>query len=396
MSWAEGTGPGQAVGAVLPPIPPALLQRPRRRENVLFTILVSVALFLGACVMALVLLASGAPDAIVIGAVLAALPVGPLVACYLWLDRYEPEPMSLLGLAFGWGAFVATAVALILQGFDQYFVGTSEDWSAAIVAPLTEEFAKGLFVVLLLWFRRNELDGILDGLVYAGLVGVGFAFTENILYFGRAFLAGSEDLGLSGGIFAVGLTFVLRGVLSPFAHPLFTVMTGIGFGVAAGTRSTAVRVFAPVIGYLAAVLLHSAWNYSAVGGLGAFLTGYALIMVPAFALVVAVAVWSRRREGAIVATWLPAYAEAGWMAPEDVAMLSSLRARRQAVEWAKGVYGERGARALQAFQHAATELAFLRDRAERGTAHEDFIQRERSLLAEVARTRAAIAAPLTY
>jgi hypothetical protein len=170
-------------------------------------------------------------------------------------------------------------------------------------------------------------------------------------------------------------------------------MTGIGFGVAAGSARAAVRWLAPLAGYLAAVLLHSAWNYSALGGLASFLTGYAVIMVPAFALVVAVTVWSRRREGAIVARWLPAYAQAGWLAPEDVAMLASLRARRQAVTWAKGVYGERGAPALQAFQHAATELAFLRDRAERGAAHEDFVQRERSLLADLARTRAAIAAP---
>jgi protease PrsW len=160
-----------------------------------------------------------------------------------------------------------------------------------------------------------------------------------------------------------------------------------------------VQWLAPLIGYLAAVLLHSVWNYSALGGLQTFLTGYAVIMVPAFALIIAVAVWSRRREGAIVARWLPAYAQAGWLANEDVAMLASLQSRRRAVAWARGVYGERGARALPTFQHAATELAFLRDRAERGAAHEDFIQRERSLLTEVARTRAAIhdpGLPLTH
>ena len=174
MHATEGAAPGQVV-------PPALLIRPRHRENVLFTVIVAVALFLGACVMALVLLAAGAPSAIVVGVVLASLPLGPLVACYLWLDRYEPEPIRLLALAFGWGALVATAAALVLQSVDQYFAGTSEDMSAAIVAPITEELTKGLFVVLLLWFRRHELDGILDGLVYSGLVGVGFAFTENKL-----------------------------------------------------------------------------------------------------------------------------------------------------------------------------------------------------------------------
>lgn len=82
----------------------------------------------------------------------------------------------------------------MLQGLDQYFVGTSTDWSAAVVAPLTEEFAKGAFVVLLLWLRRNEIGGVLDGLVYAGLVGIGFAFVENVLYLAGAYLGGA-DLG---------------------------------------------------------------------------------------------------------------------------------------------------------------------------------------------------------
>ena len=54
-------------------------------------------------------------------------------------------------------------------------------------------------------FRRKEFDGIVDGIVLAGFIGVGFAFTENILYFGRAFLAGSEQLGVTGGLFAAGI-----------------------------------------------------------------------------------------------------------------------------------------------------------------------------------------------
>lgn len=334
-----------------------------------------------------------------IGVTLALLPLPVVLAAFRWVDRYEPEPRRLLAFAFFWGATVAALVAAVLNTATTMVLANTGDpgqgmaATAVYVAPWVEEAAKGLAVLAVFLFRRREFDGVVDAIVIAGLTGVGFAFTENILYFGRAFLAGSEDLGLSGGVFAVGLTFVLRGVLSPFAHPLFTVMTGIGFGVAARSSSTPVRWLAPLIGYLAAVLLHSAWNYSALGGLQAFLTGYAVIMVPAFALVVAVTVWSRRREGAIVARWLPAYAQAGWLAPEDVTMLASLQARRQAVAWAKGVYGERGARALQAFQHAATEVAFLRDRAERGAGHEDFIQRERSLLAEAARTRVAIAKP---
>jgi hypothetical protein len=44
---------------------------------------------------------------------------------------------------------------------------------------------------------------------------------------------------------------------------------------------------------------------------------------------------------------------------------------------------------LRDFQHAATELAFLRDRLERGLDVPDFPARERELLTQVARARAA-------
>ncbi len=337
-----------------------------------------------------------------IGVCLALLPLPVVLAAFRWVDRYEPEPRRLLAFAFFWGATVAALVSAVLNTATTMVVAGTGDpaegmaTTAVLVAPWVEEAAKAAAVLAVFLFRRREFDGIVDGIVIAGLTGIGFAFTENILYFGRAFLAGSEDLGLSGGLFAAGLTFLLRGVLSPFAHPLFTVLTGIGFGIAAQTASAALRWLAPAAGFVAAVLLHAAWNYSAVGGLGAFLTGYALIMVPAFALVIAVAVWSRRREGATVARRLPAYVQSGWLAAEDVTMLASLSGRRRALTWASGAYGERGGRALREFQHAATELAFLRDRAERNGADRNFGQRERSLLAELARTRAAVAPPSIY
>ena len=111
----------------------------------------------------------------------------PLIGCYLWLDRYEPEPRRLLAAGLLWGGFVATAAALILEGIGGIFVGLDSNASLAIVAPVTEEATKGAFLLLLLWWRRAELDGVLDGIVYAGMVGIGFAFVENILYLAAAY-----------------------------------------------------------------------------------------------------------------------------------------------------------------------------------------------------------------
>jgi protease PrsW len=334
-----------------------------------------------------------------IGLCLAALPLPVVIGAFRWLDRYEPEPRGLLLFAFFWGATVAALAAALLNTASAMAIartgGGTEGLAttAVLVAPWVEEAAKGAAVLLVLVFRRAEFDGVVDGIVLAGLAGVGFAFTENILYFGRAFLAGDEELGVSGGIFAVGITFVLRGVLSPFAHPLFTAMTGIGLGLAARGISPATRWLAPVGGYLAAVLLHATWNWASLSGLSGFFTGYVVVMVPAFAATIAVATWSRRREGATLIRHLPAYVAAGWLAPEDVPMLASVPRRRQAVRWVQARYGDEGGRALRRFQHSATELAFLRDRLDRGHPVPDFPRRERELLDEMSRNRAAASGP---
>jgi RsiW-degrading membrane proteinase PrsW (M82 family) len=334
-----------------------------------------------------------------IGVSLALLPLPIVIAGLRWVDRYEPEPRALLAFAFFWGATVAALIAAVLNTASAIIVARTSDTgqgmatTAVLVAPWVEEAAKGAAVLAVFLFRRKEFDGIVDGIVLAGFTGVGFAFTENILYFGHAFLAGNEQLGLTGGLFAAGTTFVLRGVLAPFAHPLFTTMTGIGLGIAAVGRPGAARVLAPVGGFLLAVALHATWNYSSLSGLQGFLVGYVHIMVPVFLLTLAVATWSRRREGATIARWLPLYVQAGWLVDEDVAMLASMPRRRQATAWAERTYGGGSSRALQDFQLAATELAFLRDRVERGHPVGDFAARERQLLAELSRSRAAVTSP---
>ena len=334
-----------------------------------------------------------------IGVSLALLPLPVVLAAYRWLDRFEPEPRSVLVFAFAWGATVAALAAAVLNTASLIAVARTGagaegmDATAVLVAPWVEEAAKGTAVLLVLLFRRHEFDGVVDGIVLAGLSGVGFAFTENILYFGRAFLAGQQQ-GLTTGLFAAGFTFVLRGILSPFAHPLFTTMIGIGLGIAAQTTRRGLRIGAPLVGYLLAVLLHAAWNLSSLSGLTGFFTGYVLVMLPVLVLAVGIAVWSRRREGRTVAAQLPAYVEAGWLDPGDVPMIASLQRRRQAQDWVHGRYGGGPAQALREFQHAATELAFLRDRLERGLDVPDFPARERELLAQVSRARSAAQPPV--
>lgn len=374
MNGAGGQGQPHAVGPAPVVVPPELLSTPRRHGSIVFTVLLALAMLGGAGVMALVLLASSAPGALVIGVVLAALPVGPVIAAFLWLDRYEPEPLRLLGAAFGWGAVVATAAALVLQALDQFILGTPEDWSAAIVAPITEEAAKGLFILLLLWMRRHEIDGVLDGIVYAGMVGVGFAFTENILYLGAAYMGG-DDTGPGGIGSAIGV-FVVRGIFSPFAHPLFTAFIGVGIGYAVLARPGVNRVLAPLAGYVLAVTAHAVWNGSAFFGGGRyFVLTYVVMMVPAFLMLVGFATWARRREGVMLTRALTDAAGRGFLAQAEVPWLVRLPARRASRAYALAHGGPQAERAMREYQQQAVELGFLHDRYLRGTAPADFAQR---------------------
>jgi RsiW-degrading membrane proteinase PrsW (M82 family) len=362
-----------------------------RRESLAFTVLVTVAVIVGAALMLVVLALSGAPSSILVATGLAALPVGPLLAAYLWLDRYEPEPKLLLSLGLLWGAFVATVAALVVQGVGGFLVGWTDDFSLAVVAPVTEEASKGLFLVLLLWWRRAEIDGVLDGLVYAGMVGIGFAFTENILYLAVAY-GGTDGTG-PGGIAGVTAIFIIRCVFSPFAHPLFTAFIGVGIGLAVSSRKPAVRLFAPLVGYVCAVATHALWNVSTVFGFDSFVLAYLVLMAPALLGMGGLAVWARTHERSMLAAALDDAATRGMIPATDVGWLVDLSARRIARRHARDHGGPGAERAMRDYQQAAIELGFLHHRLLRGTAPKDWQARGQDFLARIQAARPAFAFP---
>src|SRR3984885_1756620 len=178
----------------------------------------------------------------------------PPLAIYLWIprliDRFDPEPWWALALVLGWGAVAACGVAATgntgvealatdLGGKDFGAIA-----GACISAPIVEEGMKGVAVFGVFYFLRREFDGVVDGVIYATFAALGFAAVENIIYCGAAAKA-------DAGGDALAATFVLRGILAPWGHPLYTSMTGIGFGISRETNKTWLKWLAPLGGYCA-------------------------------------------------------------------------------------------------------------------------------------------------
>ncbi|MGX1882543.1 PrsW family intramembrane metalloprotease [Streptomyces sp. NPDC055287] len=345
-----------------------------------------------------------------VGLGLAVLPVPLLASAFRWLDRVEPEPWRNLVFAFAWGAFAAALVAIIANSFATRWIATAtadpagaESLGATVIAPVVEESAKAAALLLIFLFRRRDFTGIVDGVVVAGFTATGFAFTENILYLGNAF-GEDQEAGASGLASVTAATFFVRIVMSPFAHPLFTVLTGIGFGLAAlapPRRGRWRRIALPLLGLALAMGVHALWNGSSAFGQYGFYAVYAAFMVPAFAMLTWLVVWTRQRELGTIAAELPAYAAAGWLLPAEPLALSSMRARSLARGAAARAYGGRAggraaARAVAEYEAFATSLAFLRHRAHRGAPGPDFTAREQELLHHLWQRREVAGPALEY
>ncbi|MGW1433135.1 PrsW family intramembrane metalloprotease [Streptomyces sp. NPDC002431] len=416
--------PEEPVGEILAAAPQRAhgWYRPRRvglvwrsrafRITVVCTVLALCAL----AILALVRDQTGT-QGFLVGLGLAVLPVPLLAAAFRWLDRIEPSPWRNLLFAFAWGAFAAALVALLANSFAIRWIATTtadpsnaDTLGATVIAPFIEESAKAAAVLLIFLFRRRQFTGVVDGIAIAGLTASGFAFTENILYLGNAF-GEDQEIGHAGVPAMTAATFFVRAVMSPFAHPLFTSLTGIGFGLAAASlrHQKLRRVLLPLLGLVLAMGMHALWNGSAVLSPLGFYAVYGVFMVPVFGLVTWLAIWSRYRRLRTLCAELPVYAAAGWLTPVEPLALSSMRARGIARDMARHRYavaagdkaaakarGKAAAVAVVEYESFATRLAALRLRARRGEAGPDFAERELELLRLLWERREVAVPALTY
>lgn len=339
-----------------------------------------IALVLGLLVLLVIGIETG-PIAFMLGLLTATIPVPLYIVLVLWIDRYEAEPLWMLATAFFWGALIATFFAFLFnttsQGIATALTRNAEAGSAfaaVVSAPIVEEIGKAVILFIFFFWKKDEFDGVVDGIVYASMAALGFAMTENILYYGKA--------AAEGGGGALTLTFIIRGFFAPFSHPLFTSLTGIGLGLARQSTNIAVKFLTPLVGLLMAIFMHSIWNGSAVFGGGlVFVFTYLIVMIPAFIIILVVISLALRREGQVVREFLVIDLERGFLTDEEYKQLGSIIGRMGSSFNAFSKSGVRGWRSRMRFNQLASELAFHRSRVSRGVySNEDVSAQEAAYL----------------
>lgn len=341
-----------------------------------------------------------------VGGVLAALtiPLVPALGAVLLvgaIDRYEREPVVLLIGAFAWGALIAIPAALYAERQLALWLPSllsnprvptlAATWGPSLLrgvgAGITEETVKGAGLVMLLLALRDEFDNVTDGILYGILIGAGFGMVENFAYF-----AGSTHGDL-------GFLILGRVILGWLAHSTFTGLFGAGLGFAREFRSRMARLVAPISGFLAAIVLHSVFDFVdfeataaahlphasraiATGALVAVLLDY-LPLFAAQAFLFWQLLRALRREAATVREYLVSEVSGGVVTPDEYAILQNASLRASIEHQAFFAGGPRAYLTARALHQAAIGLAFRKwhvamgDRPKAAPRQPEAIYRER-------------------
>jgi RsiW-degrading membrane proteinase PrsW (M82 family) len=241
-----------------------------------------------------------------------------------WLDRYEKEPLFLLGGVFLWGSIVAAGSAFLLNttiGIGVFIFTGSEmatDFATgSFIAPLVEEILKGMAVLIVFLIFRREFDSMLDGIIYAGIAALGFAATENVYYI---YTYGYQESGWTGLSF---MTFI-RVVLVGWQHPFYTAFLGIGLAMARLNRNLWVKIVAPITGLVIGMLAHGLHNTlaSLLGGWTALAVG-AVVDWSGWLFMFTVIILVTRREKKYLTNFLSSEMQAGTITAAHLRTASS-------------------------------------------------------------------------
>lgn len=270
------------------------------------------------------------------------------------VDRYEKEPGWLLAATFLWGAIPGLILALlfnVLGSLPFYLLGPAvgDAAGAILIAPPVEETVKGVALLGIFLLLRQEIDSLLDGIIYGAMVGMGFAMVENFFYFISVYQ--------EAGVEAWRVNIVLRALVFGLNHALFASMTGLGLAVSRFARERWLRLVAPLLGWSMAVLFHTLHN------LGATFAGPLCLILPftdwgGVWLLAAIVIWALWQEKQWLRTYLKEEVALGTLTVGQYERACSGRAR---LAHRFNLLVERGPRAyLRAtrFYHQCSELAY--------------------------------------
>jgi len=234
----------------------------RHRDVVRGAVLLGAGFVLWVLVAESAFLFTGDSPALVL---ISAIACVPTTAFGLWvvhrIDRYEKEPWRVVLVAAVWGAIVATTLALIGEVIWDLLIGsaippgTVANVSTGISAGFMEEIAKGVAVLLLYLLMRDEFDGLVDGIIYGAVVGLGFNFMESTIYMVNGFQQAAQ-VG-APGVAGAGAQWFLRQVVDLFTgHATYTALTGAGIGLARQYPRVWQKLPVIAAGWLSAIAAH--------------------------------------------------------------------------------------------------------------------------------------------
>jgi len=309
--------------------------------------------------------------------VCAVVPMLVFLATIWWMDRYDREPLWLLGLVFLWGAVGSVTLALVgstilILPVEVLAPGMADATGAVLIAPLIEEPAKAAILLFVIWNRH--FDNMTDGFVYGAACGLGFGMTENFLYFASV---------ASGGSVAEWMfTVVLRTLYSAVMHASASAVVGATLGLARFRGCLALIAAVPV-GLGLAMGIHALWNglltLDSEMGLGGAGFGVNLLLFPLeFLFVFGIYHLCLLEESITIRKQLQEESAAGLIPEAHTKILSSYCQRNRRGWVPKGVDHHR-------YVYAATTLAFRKKQLAAQGEHEFYKADVERLRQEVAR-----------
>ncbi|MEM7335845.1 MAG: PrsW family intramembrane metalloprotease [Chloroflexota bacterium] len=292
--------------------------------------------------------------------------IGALIPAFIYttliysIDRYEKEPIWLLVVTFLWGAIPAVIVSFIFNtvlSIPLYaLAGDSGDiWAASFIAPPVEETAKGAILVIILFFRRSEIDSLLDGIIYGAVVGMGFAVVENVYYFLNVFA--------EGGVEAWSVNIFMRAVIFGLNHSLFTAVIGLGIAWAKMNPTSPLRFVTPFLGYGLGMFLHFLHNFSVSFGNLLCLVALASDWGGVW-LLLAIMIWALTQERRWIKEYLKEEVEAGVLTSSQYEVALSGRKRSAHHLQTLSKQGIGGFLKSISFYHRCSELAYKKHHLE--------------------------------